>query len=945
VEHGTALNLHIGVNTGPVVTGAVGSRDRKDYSVMGDAVNLAARLEDASTDGEIYVGPNTYRLSNALFDFEPLPKLVLKGKSESLDCFRLVGLKAKPGSARGIEGLHSELVGRGRELEQLQEAIRDLRAGNGGICAVVGEAGIGKSRLIHEALAAFGPDLFCAEGRALSHTTGMSYWMARDVVRALLNSSGDVSVGELNEALIGKLQALGPAIFEPSYPYLATLLQLPLNENTLEQTRFLSSEALQGRILRAVNQFVAESARREPIIIFWEDLHWCDPSSLLVLEHLLPLVTRLPLLILLAYRPEEATSEALQKKADELAGHRCRSVLLPPLDREQSDSLVERLLKIENLPPSIRALIVDRADGNPFFIEELLRTLLDSGAVVVQDGRIIATREIDSLRVPETVEGVLAARMDRLAPDQKNTLQSAAVIGRSFQRKVLLWMASSGSERSLDKQLVELERRDFIELAGNRDGTNREYAFKHAITQDVAYNALLRARRREIHQRVGEALEALFPDRLRELSAALGYHFERADAPEKAFRYLRQAGEHAQSIFANSEAADFYRSAINQAGVILEKRTDAETTSILAQVHESLGDVYHLAGKDDQARASYGAAIALASGHDRVTRSRLQRKIGSCYTLARRYASMAEAYEAANKELGDQPIAPVERWWGEKMQILLDQMHLFYWQGRSDEMMQLADIYKNDIEEKGMPGQRGKFYQMLGLSLLTGARYVSSDETVRLCELAVSTSRGSNDLADMAHIRFTAGLAHLFRGNLREAIEHFRAALSLAERVGDLVVQARCLSYLTVAYRRFGDLNETRQSADRTMALAGQLGMVEYLAMAKANLAWLAWREGRGRDASLLGQEALALWHGMEDPYGVDWQALLPLIAIATTDGRFDSAIEYTRGLFGENQHPLPSSLTAVAEEAINTWGKTGATDVRSKLEQLIAVAKQIDYL
>jgi len=306
---------------------------------------------------------------------------------------------------------------------------------------------------------------------------------------------------------------------------------------------------------------------------------------------------------------------------------------------------------------------------------------------------------------------------------------------------------------------------------------------------------------------------------------------------------------------------------------------------------------------------------------------------------------MAEAYEAADKELGDQPIAPVEKWWAEKMQILLERMHLFYWQGMAEEMRQLADAYKDDIEQRGMPIQRGKFYQMLGLSLLTGSRYVSSDETVRLLELAASTSQGSNELAEMAHIRFTAGLAHLFRGNLREAIEHYRAGLSIGERVGDLVVQARCLSYLTVAYRRSGDLNEAHQCADRTMALAGQLGMVEYVAMAKANLAWLAWREERSGDANSLGNEALALWHGMEDPYGVDWQALLPLVAVAIADDRFDSAIEYTRGLFGENQHPLPPPLTAAAEEALNTWQTTGATDVQPKLEHLIAVAKQIGYL
>ena len=943
-RRGTKLSLHIGVNTGPVVTGAIGSHDRKDYSVMGDAVNLAARLEDASADGEIYVGPSTFRLTSALFDFEPLNAVQLKGKAEQLSLYRLIGLKARPKPTRGIEGLRSELIGRQVQLGQIQRAVEATRNGRGGIIAVRGEAGVGKSRLINETLGEWVTDVRIAEGRALSHTTGMSYWMARDLLRALLGVDHDTVAHEIEQVLRHSLQQIAAGPLEEIYPYLATLLQIPLQAAMMERVRFLSSEALQRRILGAFSRYLKCLALLKPVVLFWEDVHWCDPSSLLVLETILPLTSQVPLLIILAYRPDETGTEALQTKAQRLGDTTFQLIELAPLSDDQSVLLIESLLQIENLPIAVRGVIVDRSDGNPFFIEELLRSLLDSGAVAIQDHQLVATGDIDAARLPETVQGVVAARMDRLPAETKNLLQAAAVIGRNFERKVLERITSL-EEDDLGGGLTELSRRDFIQPVRNGVDSNGEYMFKHAITQDVAYQALLKARRKELHGKTGDALEALNPGRSTELAATLGFHFELAENREKAFRYLAEAGEHAQKVFANAEAAAFYRSAIGQGRAIMEATKDEGTSARLATIHESLGDVLDLYGRPDEARESYGASSNLVLPADRVSRARLKRKMGFTFTLQRRYAAMTEGYDAADRELGNHPVEPLDAWWHEKIQILLVRMHLFYWQGMSAEMMQLAATHKDVVEQKGSPIERGKFYQMLGLSDLTKSRYVASEQAVRLSELAVSTSKGAPELAEVAHIRFTAGLAHLFRGNLAQAIDHCHAALSIAERVGDLVVQARCLSYLTVAYRRSGDNEATRRYAERTISLARQLGMVEYVAMAKASLAWLAWRQGRFQDVESLGSEALALWHGMDDPYGVDWQALLPMIAVAVAEGKIDEAVANVRGLFGENQHPLPAALVAAATMVISSNEMQDPAATKANLDYLVAVAKQVAYL
>ncbi len=944
-QQNTSLSLHIGINTGPVVTGAIGSKDRKDYSVMGDSVNLAARLEQSSADGEIYVGPNTYRLTNAIFDFDALPPLALKGKTEPVPAYRLNGLKAVPNPTRGIEGLRSDLIGREGELAKIGDIMRRLRGGTGGILAVVGEAGVGKSRLVSEALVTLADDLRHAEGRALSHTTGMSYWMVRNLLGALIGIGEGSSADEIASALRRSVESVAPSAFREIYPYLATLLQLHLDDDLQERVKFLSTEALHGRILQAAKDYIVAEAMRQPLVLFLEDLHWADPSSLRIVEALFSSAEAIPLLIVLAYRPEEEATEQIQKQAHTSGGENFHLIELSPLSRQQSGSLVENLLEIDNLPRRMRDLVVERADGNPFFIEELLRSLLDSGVVTVHDGRVLARGDIEQVPVPETVEGVLTARMDRLSASDKAALQTAAVIGRMFQRSVLERVISTAELATLGTSLDELQRRDFIRRAKNGGARNGYYMFKHAITQDVAYHALLRSRRKQVHHQVGEALEELYPHRLTELSPTLGYHFEKAEQREKAFRYLRQAGERAQAVFANTEAEAFYRSAIRHAVSVLETAPDANTIRELSQVHELLGDILKLVGRSDEARASYAESLRLVPAGNRVGRSRLQRKIGAAYTIQRRFTAMTDAFDDADRELGTEPVEPAAEWWNEKMQVLLERMHLCYWQGMSEEMMQLAARYRNDIEQRGTPVQRGLFFQRLSLSHLTRDRYVASEESERLMELAVSTSNDSDDLAARAHILFTAGLTQLYRANLSQSIGHFDAALGLGERVGDRIVQARCLTYMAVAYRRSGHIRETRSYAERTRTLAGELVMVEYVAMAEANLSWVAWRENRLLETHSLGSDALKLWHSMDDPYGVDWLALLPMLAAATAEKRFDVAIECTKGLFGENQHPLPEKLVTAAQDVLADSPRAETAMIEARLHRLIEVAQEIGYL
>jgi class 3 adenylate cyclase len=950
-ERSTHLGMHIGVNTGPVVAGSVGAQDRRDYSVMGDAVNLAARLVDASSNGEIFVGPATHRRTANLFEFQKIPPVKLKGKEEPVEVHRLIGRAATPKPTRGIEGLRASLVGRDKELQEIHSAFLGLQRGRGSIAAIVGEAGLGKSRLVAEARALLPENAGWAEGRALSYTAGMSYWLAREVLRDLLDLKAEASSVEIGMGLRKSVEAEIRDQVIDVYPYLSRLFDVDLEEAMEERVKFLGAQALQARILEAFRSYIRARSLRQPLVLIWEDLHWCDPSSLQVLEALLPLTREVPLVVLWVSRLTDSPAHETVSKISQKHSADFRQIKLSPLTRPQSDSLVRQLLKIENLPEKMRDLILDRAEGNPFFLEELLRSLLDSGVVVMEKDRAIATRELQSVDIPDTLQDVLMARIDRLKLEQKQTLQKASVIGRVFQQRVLAHLYDlKPDERHLDRSLGELQQREFIQSREQEASETSalqedEYIFKHAITHDVAYNSLLVASRKELHAKAARALETLFPERLDELSATLGYHFERAGAAALAAHYLGCAAERAQMTFANTEALAFYQSAIAQIQRVDSAKEDIVMRSSAARLNEGLGDVLTLMGQHIEARAAYDCARSFVPDADSVWRSRLFRKSGFSHNLQRHYEETGRAYDSAEKELGGITSARSVEWWEEKVQIQLERMHLFYWQGRASEMRELAERYRSAIKERGTPMQRGKLFEKLALSYLTESRYHPNEECVRLAELAFSEIRGSSNLPEVSHIRFVLGLVHLWRGNFAEAVEHCTASLHLSERCGDLVTRARSLTYLAMAHRCAHHLEQARGYAAQTLKLATKIGMIEYVAMAQANLAWVAWREGNQTKTEKLGCEALRLWHGMEDPYSFDWMALWPLIAVAFSRSDVACAIDHTRALLVEDQHPLPERLAAATQRAIESWENNQPEKARADLEHALQTAQELGQL
>jgi class 3 adenylate cyclase len=438
------LALHFGINSGLVIAGGIGTAQRQDYSVMGDTVNLAARLEDLSEAGQILVGESTYRLTSPMFEFEPLKPVNLKGKAQPVQVYRLVKAKTVPaGQIRGIEGLYSPLVGRTDEFARLQESLTHFHQGQGGVISVVGDAGLGKSRLVKEL------SLLCLqegraawiEGRALSYGESASYLMARDMVRNLLGLNPEAVPAEIEMSLRTAIEQLLPDQTAEIYPYLAYLLDLRLDDESAQRIKYLEGEALHQRILRAVRAYILARAQQTPLAIVWEDLHWADPSSLRLLEALLSPTQQAALLLLLVYRRPVRDSRiwAFQQRLHQALNGMHLMIELAPLTRAESGQLLDNLLGSEALPERLRELIVSKAEGNPFYLEEVIRSLIDSGALTPVSGQQgwMAAAGLDNIKLPDSLQGVIMARIDQLDSETKRLLQVASVIGRNFSVEVL----------------------------------------------------------------------------------------------------------------------------------------------------------------------------------------------------------------------------------------------------------------------------------------------------------------------------------------------------------------------------------------------------------------------------------------------------------------------------------------------------------------------------
>ncbi len=438
------FQMRIGLNTGLVVVGNIGSDLHMEYLAIGDTVNLAARLQSAAEPNTILVSENTYKLATSLFYFEDRGEIEIKGKAGPIHAYRVLGERKGAVRARGIAGLSSPMVGREREFATLMRLTDDVRQGRGAIVSIIGEAGLGKSRLVAEwrkaAMTAGGdPPLRWVEGRCLSYGATMAHHLSTDVLRTLLGVPAGAPAEEVHAALWQQMEMLfGDDEKKEVYPFLGHLLGLKLEEDMATRVKYLDGPALQARYIAACRRYLEALARRQPMVLVCEDVHWADPSSVELGIHVLPIAADVPIVFVFVTRPDkDSPGWKLISQAREVAGAGAIELYLAPLSEADSQQLVRNLLEIEALPEHMRRLILSRAEGNPFFVEEVIRMLIDQGNIALVDGRWTMVREVHKIDIPDTLQGVLTARIDRLPEEAKRVLQVASVIGRKFPLRIL----------------------------------------------------------------------------------------------------------------------------------------------------------------------------------------------------------------------------------------------------------------------------------------------------------------------------------------------------------------------------------------------------------------------------------------------------------------------------------------------------------------------------
>jgi class 3 adenylate cyclase/tetratricopeptide (TPR) repeat protein len=768
-----------GLNTGLVVVGSIGSDLRMDYTAVGDTTNVAARLQQVGEPGKVTISESTHRLVRGYFDTRPLGALHLKGKAEPVAAWEVVAAhetrtRLEVEADRGL----TPFVGREHELGQLLDAFERARSGQGQVTLIVGEAGIGKSRLLHELRRRVGGEADWREGHCLSFGRVMAFHPLVDLVRrqfAVGDTDGDAAIAaKIEQGLLD----VGAEVASCA-PYLRALLSVDPGD---VDVKAMSPAQRRGETFEALRRMLVRAAEQRPQVLVIEDLHWIDSASEEFLALLVDTVPALRALLVFTYRPGYSHSFSERSYVTR--------VVPAALSTEDSTRMVAAVLAAAAVPEELHRLITRKAEGNPFYLEELVKSLEESGALRRQGSRYELTRALGEIVIPGTIQDVIAARIDRLAEAPKRTLQLAAVIGREFTRRLVDRLAevrerTEGFLRELTALELILERHLYPELA---------YMFKHALTQDVAYASLLVQRRRELHGLVGLAIEELYADRLPEHYEMLAHHFSRAEEWERALAYLLKAAEKATQAFGFRQALELYGNALDA----IRNLGDRVPVATLTAVHRGRAELFFGVGDFSQSREAAEELMSLSRRiEDRpleaaalvqlATASQWLEDFPSSLQQAQEAIETAEAVGARGALAG----------------AVYVRAYVHAVSGNLD----IADSgFTHAIEiarEHGDRSQEALALHMLGTQRAWQGQY---RESLELSRAGTRLGRDGRLVVPLLRNLWTEGMSLTDVGSYDGALAALMEGLSLAEKVGDQAYISRLLN--TIGWLRIecGDL-------------------------------------------------------------------------------------------------------------------------------------------
>ena len=813
------LLVRVGLNSGSVIVGGIGTNMLMNYTAIGDTVNMAQRLEEAAEPGTVLVSQSVYNQVRTQFDANSIFNLRLKGIPQPTTGYRILGRKAKPGSVRGIEGLRAPMVGRDAELKRLMGSIGSLATyQQGQFILVEGEAGLGKSRLIAElkTMTRQAP-VTILEGFSLTYRRNVSYWIFQDLLQNYLHVTADSSPQEVREILGRLVNGCLQTRAREVLPFLEHLLGLPLSDAAAaRRIDFMDASQLRQQIFIAIRDLLTAEAERRPLLIILEDLHWADEGSLELLQFLLDSTKSIPIMFLAVTRPFK--QGALQRIVDwsiENLKDNFTTISLKSLSPDQSNELLNQLLVIPNLPERFLEQIIQKASGIPFYLEEILRMLIDQGVLQRVDSRWLLRKDADisSIGVPDTLQGLILNRFDRLVPEERRVLQIGSVIGNRFSLGVLTTVLHEQEQGDLEQSLNELIDRDFIQPQPDQTGV--WYQFRHVIVSDAIYSTLLKSDRSELHGRVAQAIESIYQEKLESQIDLLARHYSWSPNKEQALKYLILAGQKAARRYLNDQAQQYYRDALALLPNI------EHTLSQEIQVHIGLGDVFVLVGEFEQAREHYQIGLnRLGSGagdENIIERSMLYRNIGTTYERMGNFEEALECLETSEKILEGAPERP-----GEKAQVLNDIGWIHFRRGDLDK----AEGYLRTALELS---RSTLLYDVTAsiLNRLGGVHYQKDqlDQASHYVRESLKLREEIGDTVAVARSYNNLGLLDWKRGHWEEALENFSRSVELNTSLGDIEAMIMLHNNMGLLQTDRGNMIEALNHLEFSLASAQQIGM------------------------------------------------------------------------------------------------------------------------